>query len=190
MPWEEPARLGLTNTGHPSSVHVGKNLLLVVAPEAGGQADEVPHVDAGGAHVPLETDLVHGQSGGQDARPHIWDPRDLQQALHRPVLPERSVQYRERDIDGQEIGPGQKTLARPVQHQGYLLAAQHLRQLGPQPKSLEILVVESPGPLPVDADAHDLETPRVEHPQYASGGNTTDAVLRTGPPVDDAHPDP
>jgi hypothetical protein len=43
--------------------------------------------------------LVHADGGGGDARPDVGHARELEQALHRPVLAERPVQDRQHDVD-------------------------------------------------------------------------------------------
>jgi hypothetical protein len=47
----------------------------------------------------LHHPLVHADRGGEDARAHIGNVGELEQALHRAVLAVRSVQHREDDVE-------------------------------------------------------------------------------------------
>ena len=51
------------------------------------------------SHDALEEVLVHAEGRGGDAGAHVGHARELEQALHRPVLPERTVQDRQHDLD-------------------------------------------------------------------------------------------
>jgi hypothetical protein len=48
---------------------------------------------------PLLHGLVHPQRRREDAGPDVWETRELEHPLHRPVLAGRAVQDREDDVD-------------------------------------------------------------------------------------------
>jgi hypothetical protein len=60
------------------------------------------HRDAAVAHDLLEQVLVHRERGGRDPGADVGDVGELEQPLHRPVLPEGAVQDREHDVDDTE----------------------------------------------------------------------------------------
>ena len=76
--------------------------------EAGGRVSleliaadrfEIDHGHAGGEHLPLEEELVHGERAGGDARSHIRKVEHLAEALQGPVLAPRAVDDREQRLD-------------------------------------------------------------------------------------------
>ena len=54
----------------------------------------------------LEEVLVHAEREAATPAPTYGTPRELEQALHRPVLAERPVQDREHDVDARRAPPG------------------------------------------------------------------------------------
>ena len=90
MPTDEPSRAGLTKHG------IAERVARLVA---GAQRDVPRHRDAVVAHDRLEQVLVHAERRGEHARADVRDARELEQALHGPVLAERAVQDREDDVD-------------------------------------------------------------------------------------------
>ena len=53
--------------------------------------------EPGGAGDDLGLHLVHAERGAEDARAHVRDPGQLEEALHRAVLAHRAVQDRQHD---------------------------------------------------------------------------------------------
>ena len=95
MPTDEPSLRRLHEHG------VAERVLDLVA-----LADRVVprDRDAAVAHHLLEQVLVHRERGARDARADVRHARELEQALHRPVLAERAVEDRQHDVDGAERG--------------------------------------------------------------------------------------
>src|SRR6185295_1824342 len=60
---------------------------------------EVHDGDARGLELALGEDLVHGQSAGGDARPHIGEVQHLEEALHGAVLAPGAMDDGERHLD-------------------------------------------------------------------------------------------
>src|SRR4051812_46143467 len=71
----------------------------VLRPLSLPQGDVVRDRHAAVAHDRLEDVLVHCERRAEHARADVGHARELEQALHRPVLAERPVQDREDDVD-------------------------------------------------------------------------------------------
>src|ERR1022692_3028627 len=126
VPMLEPPLAGFTNSGQPSSAIASSTRLRSgwagslpvprAAPALSASPAPLPapsasrpvtltHDDvladrqAAGLEDHLHVFLVHADRAGQHAGSHVTDAGHLQQALHRAVLAERSVQDRKHHVD-------------------------------------------------------------------------------------------
>ena len=144
---------------------------------------------------PFHHVLIHPDRRTQDARAHVGDPGQLQQALDRSVLAEGAVQKRKNDVDLRALAPRSWTHSRTRNWRGLLL-----RQTGrierdqsgtgrvnrgrDRPSVLEHprqevvrTRTDQPPALPGDADGNNLILLRVERLEHRSRRSQRDLVL-------------
>ena len=99
MPTLEPSREGLTQSGAPIC-------LAALAPAGLAGGDEVDLGDAGLGEEPLQRQLVHADSRGEDVGADVGKVEPLEQALDAAVLTEGAVQGREDGVGAEQAAAG------------------------------------------------------------------------------------
>ena len=122
--------------------------------------------DAAVAQHLLEQVLVHRQRRRRDPRADIGDAGQLEQALHRPVLPERPVQDRQHDVDGAERR--ERPTLRGNRQRLHGAACNRL---------LQASGLERPPAVAADGDVHDLVALGIERLQHRARREQRDVVL-------------
>ena len=100
----QPRRLD--EHGQPEGAQPGEHALAIGGKRGGPDRAVVDLRHTRVRHQLLEHQLVHAQRRGEYAGADVRDVEAFEQALHGPVLAERSVQHREDDVDTIETGSG------------------------------------------------------------------------------------
>jgi hypothetical protein len=139
--------------------------------------------------VPGEDDLhvvlVHAGGGGEDARADVAHVGEVEEALERPVLTERTVQQREDDVDGAELPRrltclehGERGLPRRQRQDDVRVARLDLgRAARRQLEAGRVVGGEHPLAVASDADGHDLVLAAVDGSQHPRCGGAGDGML-------------
>ena len=101
MPTLDPRLAGFTNSGRPSASRRRRGRRAVAPPLEVRQHLVGRLRQAARGKQRLHRGLVHAGGRGEHAGAHVGHGGQFQQALHRAVFAERSVQHREHDVEAE-----------------------------------------------------------------------------------------